>query len=190
MHRRFYNDPGHAHFLTFSCYHKHQLLTSYRVRGLLAESINDARQKHDFSLWAYVFMPDHVHLLIHPNREMYSIAKIIRDIKEPVSQSFMSHLRKTAPWDLGKLKARQGKREVHRFWQAGGGFDRNLFAWDEIEEKIDYIELNPVRRKLVKVPNDWEWSSARARTVVDEAPLPVDTPIVCACSEQGELRKP
>ncbi len=114
----------------------------------------------------------------------------MRDIKEPLSQKVMSHLRKTVPWDLGKLKARQGTREVHRFWQAGGGFDRNLFEWDEIEEKINYIELNPVRRRLVKEPDDWVWSSVRARTGINGVPLQVDAPNVRSRVDQGELSKP
>ena len=185
MPRHFYNDPGHAHFLTFSCFHKRQFLTDERVRIWLAESIDAARVKHDFSIWAYVFMPNHVHLLIHPNRDEYSISKILRDIKEPVSQQFMAHLRKNTPWKLKLMKARQGTREVYRLWQAGGGFDRNLFEWDEIEGKINYIELNPVRRKLVKEPNEWIWSSARARTVEGRVPLKVDPVIVGVRVEQG-----
>lgn len=174
MRRRFYNTPGHVHFLTFSCFHKHHLLTSDRVRTWLVQSIETARAKHDFSLWAYVFMPNHVHLIICPNRDEYSISKILRDIKERVSQNFMSHLRKNAPWELQMLKARQGNREVYRMWQAGGGFDRNLTEWSEIEEKMSYIELNPVRRGFVSESTDWIWSSARARKGDLEVPLTID----------------
>ena len=174
MHRRFYNDSGHVHFLTFSCYHKHHLLTSDRVRTWLAQSIDSARAKHGFSLWAYVFMPNHVHLIIRPNRDDYSISKMLRDIKEPTSQTYMAYLRKNAPWELEMLKARQGKRAVYRMWQAGGGFDRNLIELDEIEEKVNYVELNPVRRGYVERPTDWVWSSARARADEQAVPLTVD----------------
>jgi putative transposase len=174
MHRKFINDPGHVHFLTFSCYHKHQLLTSDRVCTWLAQAIHAAREKHGFALWAYVFMPNHVHLIIHPQRDSYSISKILRDIKEPVAQLLMSHLRKEAPWDLKKLMARQGNREIQRLWQAGGGFDRNLIEWNQIDEKIVYVELNPVRRGLAKESSDWTWSSARARAGDAKVPLSVD----------------
>ena len=30
-----------------------------------------------------------------------------------------------------------------------------------LQSVIDYIHLNPVRRGLVELPEDWEWSSAR-----------------------------
>ena len=56
MRRPAVNAPGEAHELTF--------LKRERVCGWLADALNDARAKLDVRLWAYVFMPDHVHLLI------------------------------------------------------------------------------------------------------------------------------
>src|SRR4051812_17077316 len=43
----------------------------------------------------------------------------------------------------------------HRF------YDFNLFTPRKIEEKLDYMHLNPVRAELVRHPWDWPWSSAR-----------------------------
>lgn len=174
MRRRAFNDPGHAHFLTFSCYHRRQFLTDDRVRTWLAESIDAARHKHDFGMWAYVFMPDHVHLLLYPHRNAYSISTILRDIKEPLAQRLVSYWRKEAPWHLDRMKARQGRREIHRLWQAGGGYDRNLTDPDTIGRAIDYIEWNPVRRGYVKEPSEWIWSSARSRLGVEDVPLRID----------------
>ena len=174
MHRRAYNDPGHAHFLTFSCYRNHQFLADDRVRHWLAVAINAARQIESFALWAYVFMPDHVHLLIHPDREVYSIPAILRRIKEPVTRSLVRLWRETAPQKLESTKARQGGRMVHRLWQAGGGFDRNLADLEAINKAIDYIEWNPVRRGYVEIPTDWIWSSARARVGATGVPLEID----------------
>ena len=49
----------------------------------------------------------------------------------------------------------------YRFWQAGGGYDRNVVEQDTLRTMIDYIHSNPVRRGLVDRPEDWTWSSAR-----------------------------
>jgi putative transposase len=48
-----------------------------------------------------------------------------------------------------------------RFWQPGGGYDRNITSTEALRAMIDYIHANPVRRGLVARPEDWEWSSAR-----------------------------
>ena len=56
---------------------------------------------------------------------------------------------------------REGERVRRRFWQAGGGFDRNVVELATVHSIIDYIHANPVRRRLVERPEDWDWSSAR-----------------------------
>ena len=60
--------------------------------------------------------------------------------------------------------ARHGARRVTpeaRFWQPGGGYDRNITSTEALRAVIDYIHANPVRRGLVARAEDWEWSSAR-----------------------------
>lgn len=47
----------------------------------------------------------------------------------------------------------------HRFWQTGGGYDRNLIG-SELREKIRYVHGNPIRRDLARRSIDWRWSSA------------------------------
>ncbi|MGE5295511.1 MAG: transposase [Solirubrobacterales bacterium] len=76
-----YNFSDNAHELTFSCFRGRPFLKSERARDYLVDSIVAAKAKHAFDLWAYVFMPEHVHLLIHPRTETYSISDILRAIK-------------------------------------------------------------------------------------------------------------
>ena len=52
-------------------------------------------------------------------------------------------------------------RGVVRFWQRGGGYDRNVRDHAELIEKIGYVHANPVRRGLVERDAEWSWSSAR-----------------------------
>ncbi|MBD3299328.1 MAG: hypothetical protein GF341_11775 [candidate division Zixibacteria bacterium] len=174
MRRVFYNEPGHTHFLTFSCYHKHQFLTENSVRRWLADSVDKARRRYALSIWAYVFMPEHVHLLISPYDDEYSISRILHAIKQPVAARMVKQWRRESPWKLSKIQTHQGRRPVHRLWQAGGGFDRNMTDWEAISNATSYIEWNPVRRRLVKEPLDWAWSSARAREGYEDVPLSID----------------
>ena len=83
-HRHNYNEPGHAHELTFTCYQRFQFFKAERICHWLAESIDEARKKFHFSLWAFVFMPEHVHLIVYPQNNESDIAEIKKAIKEPV----------------------------------------------------------------------------------------------------------
>jgi putative transposase len=126
------------------------------------EAIQEARGKYDFALWAYVIMPEHVHLLIWPRRPDYRIEHILAALKRPVSAKAKKHLTETGnqKW-LQLLTVREKTRDVFRFWLPGGGWDENICSERAIEEVIDYIHANPVRRGLVDLPTQWFWSSAR-----------------------------
>jgi putative transposase len=158
--RRTFNEPGHAHELTFSCYRRYPFLQAERTCVWLAEAIEAARQEHKFALWAYVFMPEHVHLLIYPTRAPYDIRDMLQCIKEPVGRQAVAYLRESAPEWLERINVQRGQRVERRFWQAGGGFDRNVVEPHTLMAMIAYIHANPVRRGLVKNAEEWKWSSA------------------------------
>ena len=67
---RGYNDPGHAHELTFSCYRRYRFLSRESTCEWLAEAIDAARRELQYDLWAFVFMPDHVHLIVYPRQRV------------------------------------------------------------------------------------------------------------------------
>jgi putative transposase len=160
MRRPAINEPGHVHELTFSCYRRFAFLKAERTCEWLADSINKARIRHDFCLWAYVFMPEHVHLLIVPKTPKYDMEKILKSIKQPVGQRAVAYLRQQAPQWLPRIKVKYGKRVKYRFWQPGGGFDRNALEPEIILAMVEYVHANPVRRRLVEIAKDWRWSSA------------------------------
>jgi putative transposase len=158
--RPVFNEPGHAHDLTFTCYRRFKFLAADRTCHWLAEAIDQARRELDFALWAYVFMPEHVHLIIWPRRPDYDVRAVLAAIKLPVARKALRYLRDQAPEWLERVTVRRGQRVEQRFWQAGGGYDRNVIGAKALTAMIEYIHNNPVRRGLVERPADWKWSSA------------------------------
>ena len=153
---------GCAHELTFSCYNGKPLLADDRSREFMVDALARARQTHDFELWAYVIMPEHAHVLLLPRRADYRIAAILKSIKRSVARRAMRQLRASAPNALEAFRVmRPSGRVEFRFWQQGGGYDRNLINTDAAWAAVEYIHLNPVRRGLADAPADWRWSSAR-----------------------------
>jgi putative transposase len=159
-HRRNFNITGHAHVLTFSCFHRFKFLQAERTCHWLADSIDVARRQLKFELWAYVFMPEHAHLLIQPREESHDVASIRHAIKHPVGSKAISFLSKEAPGWLPRITRQRGKKTERLFWQSGGGYDRNIDSPRTLAHEIEYIHLNPVRRGLVERAEDWKWSSS------------------------------
>jgi len=168
-----YNDPWDAHELTFSCHQRRAFLSRDRTRSYFAEAVERARVMHAFDVWAYVIMPEHVHLLVWPRQEVYSISAILKSIKQSVSRRAIAWLRRNHPAGLASLAT--GQRHCrYRFWLAGGGYDRNIRAPRAIRKAIEYIHANPVERGLVERPEDWLWSSCREWDIEDPGPIGLD----------------
>ena len=176
--RKSWNDPGHAHFLTYSCYRRLPLLSRNRVRRWVIEALERTRQELDVALWAYVIMPEHVHVLLHPRADDYEMRRILVHLKQPVAKAARAWLQEQHEhvW-LERLTVVYPSRTVFRFWQPGGGFDHNVFRERTIPAIVDYVHANPVRRELAVHSTAWEWSSARFWDGWANVPLRMDDPL-------------
>lgn len=56
------------------------------------------------------------------------------------------------------VRERPGRR-TFRFWQEGGGYDRNIVEATTLRHVIEYVHANPVRRGLCERVDEWPWSS-------------------------------
>jgi len=95
-----------------------------------------------YHLHAYVVMPNHVHMLITPF-----------DALERITHSLKRFTARKANELLG-LTGRP-------FWQEES-YDRLVRDTDGFERVVHYIENNPVRAGLVREPQEFLWSSAKA----------------------------
>lgn len=150
-----YDTPGHARFVTFSCYQRLPLLSDPRTRDAFAQRLEAERVRLGFSIIAWVVMPEHVHLVVVPVDGQ--LGPVLRGVKQGFAHMVLARWRERSAPVLGSLVDARG---VTRFWQRGGGYDRNIRHQKELVEKIHYTHRNPVRRGLVDREVDWVWSSA------------------------------
>jgi len=172
--RQRYDEPGEARFLTYSCFRRQPFLADDRARHWFASAWCAAAAKHQFDLWAYVLMPEHVHLLVYARQPKHSVAKLLQSLNESVSVRAVNHWKTHDPAVLEQMEDRQPNGKVaYRFWQRGGGYDLNLWTPAKIWEHIDYMHANPVNRGLCDKPEDWLWSSAADFRGIRDGPLPL-----------------
>lgn len=127
------------HFITFSCFRRLPLLDAAGARETVEAVLEQTRARHHARVYAYVLMPEHLHLLVNePPRIL--LAQFLKALKQIASR---------------KLR---GARE--KFWQ-DRYHDSNIRGEKACSEVIRYIHRNPVKRGLVEKPEDWLWSSFR-----------------------------
>jgi putative transposase len=148
-------------FVTCQLHRRRRLLSEDDFTSL-AEAIQLTREAHGFLLTGWVFLPDHWHAVIFP-RHPLTLSRVMEIIK--VRSTHKSNLR---------------RRESGQLWQARF-FDHALRTVWKYHACLDYIHYNPVKRGLVKAPEEWVWSSIHAhrdagplKLAVDRVRLPTD----------------
>ena len=157
---RHFDHEGTARFVTFGCFRALPLLRDDFAKQIFIEELDRLRAKHNFRLFGYVVMPEHVHLVLHPPDGM-PMGLVVRELKSCSAKGYFSH--------QGPVKA--GERRV--FWQRRC-YDHNCRTPETTVEKIKYCHNNPVRRGLVSEPGEWRWSSYGCYHGADDVPLRID----------------
>jgi len=55
---------GQSHFVTFCCYHRRRSLASDESCRIFESALERVRRRYRLSVYGYVVMPEHVHLLL------------------------------------------------------------------------------------------------------------------------------
>jgi REP element-mobilizing transposase RayT len=135
-----YQKAGRTVYITFRKANRIPFTPEARD-AILQHCLHDNGKRYD--LHATVVMPDHVHLLLLPLRDEkgwpYSLPTILKLLKGCSART------------VNKLSGARGP-----VWQEES-FDHVLRSQESFEEKLEYVRQNPVRRGLVKRPEDYKW---------------------------------
>jgi len=174
LHRKAWDNDWDIHSLSFSTFHQLPLFPGVRSARWFLETLAEARRKCPFRLFAYVIMPEHVHLVLQPVPGV-AMRTVLWRVKRPVTERALAWVKQHRPDFLPRVADVQPSGKVtYRFWQRGGGYDRNLRSASDVHEKIAYIHDNPVRRGLVPQAEAWPYSSAADWIVRTPGPVPID----------------
>jgi putative transposase len=153
--KRYYGEQ-HLHFITCTCYRRMALLGSSHSRSAFVKILGEVRESYNFLLVGYVVMPNHIHLLIS-EPEKGTPSTVMQVLKQTVSRRLRGKRRRKAESQLA-LPFRESESLPRQFWQRRF-HDFNVWSHKKRREKLEYMHMNPVKRKLVRDPKDWPWSS-------------------------------
>ncbi len=134
-----YRSP-HAYHLTWGTVDRKQLLRNPSIVIPLIEELKVEAKDRGILLYAYCFMPDHVHLLVSPERGQ-DVVSFIQSYKSKTTRIY---------WGMGN----RGK-----LWQHGF-YDHILRQEESIQGIARYILENPVRKGLVDDFRDYPFSGS------------------------------
>lgn len=155
-----------AYFISFATVYWLDVFTRQVYFNVLEESIAYCRKEKGMEVFAYCFMPSHVHLIFRSSSEDpsglirdfkgYTARKLIKTIEENPQES----RKKWLLWMMERAGKKKSNVKQRQFWQQ---HNKPIELWSDkvIQQKIDYIHRNPVKSGFVTDPVEWKYSSAR-----------------------------
>jgi len=117
--------------------------------------VAQALSRFDAEILAYCLMGNHYHFVLHTRKANLSL--LMRQINGVYTQAFNRQHNKVGHLFQGRFKAILVDREAY------------------LLEVCRYVDLNPVRARMVKKPEAWTWSSYRAHVGLENSPIWLDT---------------
>ncbi len=134
------------------------------------EWLKEALKRYDCQLYAYVSMTNHVHLLVTPNTKE-SISRMMQYVGRRYVPYINHQYNRTGTLWEGRYKSSLVQEEPY------------LLAC------MRYIELNPVRAKMVKTASDYQWSSYHFNALGQEDELMTEHPLYLSLGQNELSRK-
>ena len=132
-------------YVTCQTFGRQAVLKSEPSMHLLRSVLNAVKRRHQFQTVGFVFLPEHIHLLIKPADEV-SLDQIIYDLVN------------TFEHDHCEMMGIPSSATVwqHSYHQA------RVHDVDEFADRLAYIHYNPVEHGLADRPEEWLHSSYAA----------------------------
>ena len=132
--------------------------------------LKEYSEKYSCAIHAYVLMTNHVHLLITPRT-----AGGAGDLMKQLGQRYVQYVNRTY-------------RRSGTLWE---GRFRSCLTQEEdyVLGCYRYIELNPVRARMIEHPAEYPWSSYRVNAQGEHSALLTYHPVYTALGSDDEVRQ-
>jgi len=155
-----------AYFITMSIVEWVDIFTRNSQKLAFIDSLKYCIEKKGLTIFAYVIMPNHIHLICRADGEI-GLSDIIRDLKSYAAKNIIKRIKEDPKSrSFGMLEKFEKacehlkKNQKYKVWQ-NGNQAKEIFSSAFFYEKLEYIHNNPVKKMMVINPEDYLFSSAR-----------------------------
>jgi REP element-mobilizing transposase RayT len=153
------NDPA-PYFVTATTVNWLPLFSNRNIAQIIIDSLKFLIDNSRVILHAYCLMENHVHLIGYAE----DLGKEIANFKSFTARESIDYYKRCNNRfllsQLALFKQEYKKDRPYQFWQEGSHPIR-IPNREMMEQKIEYIHQNPVRRGYVDEQEHWRYSSAK-----------------------------
>ena len=163
-------DQQSLHFITFATVQWVDALSRPLYKDITIESLKYCQSEKGLNLYAYVIMNNHIHLITSA-KEGYNLSDILRDFKKFTSKKTLSAIENNLQesrrdwmlWLFRSAGKKNSNNTNYQFWQQDNR-PIELSVNEMMEQRLNYIHMNPVKERIVEEPEHYIYSSAKTYT--------------------------
>ena len=169
--------PEFPYFVTTTAVQRQHLFRQDVIKRIVVDTLDCMRLRGRFKLYAFVVMPNHVHLMMQCPEE-HPLEACVRDFKKHVADRVIRFYRvvgNEAVLEFLSSAAGGSGKQRYKVWEEG--YDaREVFSPEFLEQKLSYLHRNPCQAhwELASDPEEYVWSSARFYVMGEPTVIPVD----------------
>lgn len=160
------HEPTAPHFITCTILHWISIFTRTQTTDIIFASLKYLQKSDNLKVHAYVILENHLHLVVKSD----DIAKSMAKFKSFTAREIINYLKKENAKSILEQLA---------FYKKAHKTDSNFQLWQEgiqakqimsekmMQERINYVHNNPVKRGYVDDGVHWRYSSARDYEGID-----------------------
>lgn len=142
--------PSTPHHIIQRGHNKNVVFVSEEDYTYYLDNLKEWKKALSCKVYAYCLMTNHVHLIIDPGSDLNALALLMKRVAGRQTRY------------VNKQEGRSGTLWEGRYKSSPIQIETYLLACSR------YIELNPVRAKVVDKPEEYRWSSYRAKVGLED----------------------
>ena len=150
-------DQFGCYFVTFTVHQWVDVFTRNEYKDILVENLKFCQQEKGLLIYAWVIMPNHIHLILRSTK--VALSDIIRDFKKFTAKKIYTAI-KNNPKESRKNRMcwLLNKEGSVWFWEEGY-HGEEIVSKKFFDSKLNYIHQNPVRAGIVEKEEEYLYSS-------------------------------
>ena len=156
---------GYLYFLTLTVVDWVDVFTRPVYKYIIVDSLKHCQAEKGLEIYSWCLMTNHIHL-IAGSKERHSLSDTLRDFKKftgkKITKTIAEENESRKKWMLNRFEFAgryNSKIKNYKFWQDGNE-PKEIVSNSFLDQKLDYIHMNPVVAGIVREPEEYLFSSA------------------------------
>ncbi len=153
-------NPKYPHYITCTFVEWFPLFSKQSIATICLNSLNYLHENEKLSIYGWVFMENHAHFILRSPDISHAIWQFKSFTGRSIIDTLKQDNQRRILTDLHEAKLPGKHSQTYQVWKEGS-HPFMIYSRKMMNQKLEYIHNNPVKRGYVDKGEEWRYSSKR-----------------------------